>query len=334
MVKLTVQLLVWNGEKYISHLFESLRRQTSRDWQIYILDNGSSDNSVEAIKKELENFNIPCHFEEGKENLGFAGGHNYIYNQTDTEYVLFLNQDLFLEPDCFEKLISFMDKNSEAASISPRLMKWNINSLDHFFSEYVDSLGLKVHKNRTVTDWYNGKKYELFPDKKEFVEVFGVSGTLPMFRRKSIDNVLYDGEYMFDPDYGSYKEDIDLAFRLRSSGFKSFILLDTCAYHDRASNVALSMIENKKRQPEYVKYNSYKNHIMTIYKNEYWQNFILDFFWIVCYEVGKFGWLLMFDRTVLKGWKEIWELRKKMKDRRRQIIKKRKIKWNVIRKWF
>ncbi|OGH60063.1 MAG: hypothetical protein A2725_00230 [Candidatus Magasanikbacteria bacterium RIFCSPHIGHO2_01_FULL_33_34] len=337
MVKLTVQLLVWNGEKYLPHLFESLRKQTSKDWQIFILDNGSADNSVSVIKKELANFSIPNFFEEGESNIGFSPGHNYIYEQTDTEYVLMLNQDLYLEPNCIERLISFMDKNSEVASVSPRLMKWNINSLDHFFSEYVDSLGLKVFKNRRAVDWYNGQKYENFlntnKDKKE-IEVFGVSGTLPMFRRSNINSILYDNKYIFDPDYSSYKEDVDLAYRLRSAGFKSYVVLDTCAYHDRTSDIEITVIDNKKKQPEHVKYYSYRNHLMTIYKNEYLLNFILDFFWILWYEVGKFIWFLLFDRKVLKGLGDIWKFRKNLKSRRRQIIKQRKIGWYKIRTWF
>lgn len=340
MTKLTVQLLVWNGEMYLPHLFESLRNQTNRDWQIYIMDNGSTDNSVEVIKKELKNFNFAYHFEEGKNNLGFSGGHNYIYEQTDTDYVLMLNQDLYIEQDCFEKMIAFMDKNSDVASVAPRLMKWNINSLDHFFSEYVDSLGLKVYKNRRVVDWMQGENWERISGEVirwsggQVAEVFGVSGTLPMFRRKYVEEVLYENKYIFDPDYGSYKEDVDLAFRLRAAGYRSFVLLNTCAYHDRTSSIEFSVAKNKKRQSEYIRYSSYKNHIMTIYKNEYLSNFILDFLWIMCYEIGKFGWFLLFDRAVLKGWKDIWKLRKIMNARRKEIKSKRKINWMQMRKTF
>ncbi|OGH82268.1 MAG: hypothetical protein A2373_03635 [Candidatus Magasanikbacteria bacterium RIFOXYB1_FULL_40_15] len=339
-MKLTVQLLTWNGEKYIPHLFESLRKQTYQDWQIYILDNGSIDGTVSVIKQELKNFNRACHFEEGKDNLGFAGGHNYIYDQADTEYAVFLNQDLYLEPDCFEKMISFMDKNPETAVVSPRLMKWNFNSLDDFFSDYVDSLGLKAYKNRRVVDWMAGKNWKEESSRVakwsggQTVEVFGVSGTVLLLRRKSADNILYNGKFIFDPDYGSYKEDVDLAFRLRSAGNKAYVILDTCAYHDRASNIGMSAIDNKKRQPMRIKYNSYRNHIMTIYKNEYWQNFIIDFLRILCYETGKFAWFLIFDRGVLKGWKDIWKLRKELRNRRREIKNKRKIGWREMRKWL
>lgn len=331
-MKLTVQLLTWNGEKYLPHLFESLKKQTNKDWQIYILDNSSTDNSVAVVKKELQDFSVPHIFEEGLVNLGFSGGHNYIYKQNDTEYVLLLNQDLYLEPDCFEKMIAFMDKNTDVASVSPRLMKWNFNSLDHFFSEYVDSLGLKVYKNRRVVDWMQGENWKKTGD--QAIEVFGVSGTLPMFRRKDLDKVMYDGGYIFDSNYGSYKEDVDLAFRLRSAGYKAYTIMDTCAYHDRTSNIDISVTKNKQKQPIHVKYNSYKNHLMTIYKNEYAVNFTLDFLWIMWYEISKFVWFLLFDRSILKGWKDIWQVRKDLKQKRKQIIKNRKIKWHEMRKWF
>ena len=64
MPKVAIIIVNYNGEKYLPHLFESLRKQTSKDWQIFILDNGSADNSVSVIKKELANFSIPNFFEK------------------------------------------------------------------------------------------------------------------------------------------------------------------------------------------------------------------------------------------------------------------------------
>ena len=58
LMKLTVQLVVWNGEKYIPYLFESLKKQTFKDWNLLILDNGSTDNTVNLVKKELNNLSV------------------------------------------------------------------------------------------------------------------------------------------------------------------------------------------------------------------------------------------------------------------------------------
>ncbi|HSR89187.1 MAG TPA: glycosyltransferase family 2 protein [Candidatus Udaeobacter sp.] len=342
-MKLSVNLVVWNGAKYIPYLFDSLRKQIFKDWNILIVDNNSQDNTVELIKKELSNFAVPYRIIENKENKGFAGGHNQAFKISDSEYVLLLNQDMYLEPDCLEKVVLFLDKNSEAASVSPRLMKWNFNqaisNLQNSFTDQIDALGLKVYRSRRVVEQYTQQNWSELKNKffSNTLPVFGVSGALPVFRSTALKSMAYQDGNIFDESYHSYKEDVDLAFRLASSGYKSYVLLDAVAYHDRSAagpkqSDDASALLNKKKQSEFVKYHSYKNHLMTLCKNEYWQNVILDFPWILWYELKKFAYFLLFDQKVFAGLKEIFgkDLAKK-----RMLIKSlRKINWQEMRKWW
>lgn len=346
--KLSVHLVTWNGAKYIPYLFESLKNQTYKDWKLFVWDNSSSDNTVELIKKELNNFVVQSNLVENKENLGFAGGHNKLFRGCDSEYFLLLNQDMYLMPDCFEKMVKFMGENEDVAAISPRLMRWDFkgNSKGEF-TDQVDSLGLKVLRNRRIIEKYTGKKWEELKSKMRMSfrtrgtakEVFGVSGALPMFRREAMDEIKFKDGKFFDESYHSYKEDVDLAFRLQSAGFKSFVLLDATAYHDRSAAGPKDMddksaIKNKKEQSDWVKYHSYKNHLMTLYKNEYWQNFLLDFPWIFWYELKKFVYFLLFDRKILSGLKEVWGSRIDIRGKRYEIKSKRKVGWKEIIKWW
>ncbi|KKS12552.1 MAG: Glycosyl transferase family protein, partial [Candidatus Magasanikbacteria bacterium GW2011_GWA2_41_55] len=292
-----------------------------------------SDNTVELIKNEVNKLGVQYKIVENKENLGFAGGHNEVFKMTDGEYILLLNQDMFLSPDCFEKSVNFMDAHPEAAAISPRLMKWNFAS--GAFTNIIDTLGLKVFKNRRVVDWRAGEESSFMSSAP--LQVFGISGALPMYRAAALRAVAFENRDFFDASYNSYKEDVDLAYRLASAGFKSYVLPDVIAYHDRAGAGPKTMIdaaalENKKNQSAWVKYHSYKNHLMTLYKNEYWQNFLLDFFWILWYEVKKFMYFLLLDRGVLVGLTEVWKMRKELKEKRKWIIKNRKISWREMRK--
>ncbi len=394
--KLSVHLVAWNGAKYIPCLFDSLRRQTFKDWSLLIVDNNSADNTVEAIKKELADFPVPYELVENKENKGFAGGHNQAFRATDAEYFLLLNQDMYLAPDCLEKMVEFLDGHPDTAAVSPRLMKWDFvsachstdvrrgnpapndlnDALDSRFSSQggpafggrgndsctlgmtnvIDALGLKIFKNRRVIEWMTQEEWPLINQQfnnfrpkadpplaetiQQFVvEVFGVSGAFPMYRRAMIQEVIFDDGNFFDESYHSYKEDVDLAYRLASRGFKSYVLLDTVAYHDRAGAGPKEMDDqsaaaNKKKQSEWVKYHSYKNHLMTLYKNEYWQNFILDFPWILWYELKKFSYFLLFNRKVLAGLKEIWRTRADLAKKRRQVKKMRKVNWGEMRRWW
>ncbi|MCF6276642.1 MAG: glycosyltransferase [Candidatus Magasanikbacteria bacterium] len=342
-MKLTVQLVVWNGEKYIPYLFESLRAQTFKDWDLLIFDNNSTDNIINKIQKELNNFSVQNKFIKSKENIGFAGGHNLLYAKNDSEYILLLNQDMYLEKDCFSKLVEYLDKNEKTASSSPRLMRWNFGDvekgLENSFGENIDTLGLKVFRSRRVVDTFAQQKWGEVKTKfngKNDVEVFGVSGALPIYRRSAL-KVVEENGLIFDTLFGSYKEDVDLAFRLCSVGFNAAVILNVVAYHDRSGTGSKdysdkSAIKNKKKQSTQLSYQSYKNHIMILLKNEYWQNFLLDFIWILCYELKKFVYYFLFNRKNLKGLKEIWENRNIILNRRKEIKQNRKVDWREMRR--
>lgn len=344
-MKLAVNLVVWNGSKYIPYLFDSLKKQNFKDFKLYILDNNSTDNTKDLIKKELEEVSFSYEFFENGENLGFAGGHNYLYEKISEEYFLLLNQDMYLDKNCFFKLVDFLDKNNTVSVISPRLMKWDFkniaNGLENSFSNKIDTLGLKLHKNRQVSeifseyDWEDVRHY--FKDNK--LEVFGVSGSMPIFRKSIIDQIRFSEKEFLDSSYHSYKEDVDLAYRLVSSGNKANVILDALAFHDRTALGlkdlnSKNILSNKQKQNDYIKYHSYKNHLLTIFKNEYWQNLIVDFFFILWYELRKFAYYLLFERKVLKAWKEIFKLRKEIKNKRKIIKKNRKLNWREFRKFI
>ena len=336
MSKLSVNLITWNGAKYVPFLFDSLRQQTYKDWALLAIDNNSQDNMAELMKKELANFPVQYKIIVNKENRGFAGGHNQAFKESDAEYILLLNQDMYLAPDCLEKIAMFLDNHPEAAAVSPRLMKWDFPKN---FTDQIDALGLKVYRSRRVVEQYAQQNWLDLKNKLStaVLPVFGVSGALPVFRTSALKSVVYQDGGIFDESYHSYKEDVDLAWRLAAAGYKSFVLLDAVAWHDRSAAGPkqaddASALANKKNQSEWVKFHSYKNHLMTLYKNEYWQNFALDFPWILWYELKKFVYFLLFDRQVLAGLKEVFN--KDLAQKRRLIKTFRKISWQEMRKWW
>lgn len=346
MTKLSVHLVTWNGEKYIPYLFDSLRKQIFTDWKLFVWDNGSSDGTVEAMKKELASFPVEYELIENKENKGFAGGHNALYKLTaNSEYIVLLNQDMWVHSKCLQGLIEFMDKHQEVGSATPALLKWEFNKIvagfDASITEMIDSLGLRIERNRRIREMVSGAVFTQAAKKINAAvgEIFGVSGALPIFRRRALDEVAFADGTFLDESYHAYKEDVDLAYRLQAAGWQSRFLLSAIALHDRSAAGALdagdaAAARNKHAQSEWVKYHSYKNHLMTLYKNEYWQNLLLDFPWIVWYELKKFFWFLLFDRKVLKGLFEIWNERRELRRKRAWIKSRRKVGWREMRKWF
>ncbi len=242
MPKLTVQIVTWNSRKYIPYLFASLRTQTFRDWELVVWDNASDDDTVACVQKESEDFPVPVRIIKHTDDSGFAYGHNRLFQTyVESEYVLLLNPDMYLLPDCFSSLVTCLDTHKDTAAVSPRLMRWDFDHLspdnvEKSFTDQIDTLGLRVFRSRRVVDDKTGQSWSgmshLYSGKGS-IRVFGVSGALPMYRRSSLNDVMFSDGTLFDEAYVSYKEDVDLAFRLASHGFASRIVVHTVAYHDR-----------------------------------------------------------------------------------------------------
>lgn len=329
--KLTINLVTWNGEKYIPALFESLSKQSYKNWELVVIDNCSTDNTVSLIEDKAKTLGVPFKVIKNSNNLGFAVAHNLALAEVKTDYFVIINQDIFLEFDALEKMVKFMEARLNAVAVGPRVMKWDF--VNNEKTEIVDTLGLQINKKRQITDIGEGEIYQ--PAKLEFKRVFGLSGVITMFRTNVIKNL----DYFFDESLGSYKEDVDLAYELNLAGAESYILYDAVAYHDRTGKGVKTKNDfnsalNKNKQSTLVKYNSYRNHLIVLYKNEFWQNFILDFIWIFWYEFKKFIFFLVFDRKILLGWLDFYKQRKILKNKRQENIKQRKITWREFRYWL
>lgn len=362
MSKLSVNLVVYNGEKYLPFVFASLKRQTYKDWEMIFVDNCSTDRTMELLEKELADKTISCKILKNDANYGFASGHNRAFKEAESEYVLMLNVDMYLLPDALQNMVNFMDQHPQTGAVGPRLMRWDFErarvafaggsnvaeAATEGFTSDIDAIGIRLFRNRRAVEWLTRQRWAKDSDSqdvrniynKPVQEVFGVSGALPMYRKELIKEILLPGENIFDPTYHSYKEDLDLAYRLRNAGYVSYILLNTAAYHDRTGAGPkkmsdLAAVKNKARQSLFVSYHSYKNHLRTLYKNEYWQNFLLDFPFIFWYELKKFLFFLFTNPLVLvNSWKEILKNISYTRSARRKILATRKMYWRGIRRWM
>ncbi len=364
MPKLAVQLVMYNEERYIPYLFYSLKKQTFQDWELLYLDNGSTDRTMEYVKKELETLKQSYRIFPLPDNKGFSAGHSILYGESTAPYVLLLNADMYLMPNVFEEIVKFLDTYKEVASVGPRLMRWDFEKVKLFselekdavpsivaregFTNLIDALGIRLFRNRRAVEWLTQHEWRKDSESNEVrqiynektLEVFGVSGALVCYRRDIIERVLLPVKQIFDPTYHSYKEDVDLAYRLRNAGYTSYVILQSVAWHDRTGAGAKEMtdkaaLKNKKRHSFFVKTKSYKNHILTLYKNEYWQNFLLDFPFIFWYELKKFVYFLVFDTKVLiVAWRDLLQSFSYARSARRVILDSRKLYWKGIRRWI
>ena len=325
--KVTISLLSYNGERYLPWLLQSIKQQTFSDWELLVMDNASADNSVKVVREYYPEARIVTQ----KRNLGFAKGHNLLINWSDSDYVFVLNQDVILDSNYLKTLVDYLDKNDQVASVAGKLMYWNFEEGKK--TDQIDSFGLKINRQRQASDLYQGQS----DFAQENQEVFGLSATATLYRRKSLDIVAYSSsdnhqEY-FDEDFFSYKEDVDLAWRLRLLGWKNYLLTSTCAYHHRSVS-SLNGLKARRQHRVMANKLSYRNHLLVIYKNSFAKNLRQDFFYIKWYEFKKFIYLLIFERSTLAGIKEYFKLLPKMRKKRAYIMKQRKVNPEDMAKWF
>ena len=152
MAILTVFTPTYNRAYTLHKCYESLRRQTNKDFIWLIIDDGSTDNTKELVDSWLENdngFEIRYAY---KENGGMHTGHNKAYELIDTELNVCIDSDDYMPDDAVESILSFWEKNRDNNYSG-------IIALDMF--ENGEIIGKKLPEQKSITlsgYYYNGGK--------------------------------------------------------------------------------------------------------------------------------------------------------------------------------
>lgn len=337
-----VSIVTWNGEEYIGGLLESLKKQTFKDFHIIIVDNASKDKTLEIMRGYD---NVACI--KNSANLGFSRGYNkgidlamkfWQDKDLNDRFIFVCNQDIVLAEDCLEKIILSICQKPRIGSAGPRLLRLENEEPDNLINTtktgIVDSLGLEFLKSRRAIDKFSGMEYD---GPLEAEEVFGVSGALVCFRAAALSAVKWGKEY-FDEDFFAYKEDVDIAWRLRNLDWSNIIVPSAVAYHHRGvkGNLNLSILgrlKSQKQKPQIIKFLSLRNHLWMIYKNDFFINHLLDWPFIFSAEFVKFFYYLMLDTKSVRAYFSALRGLPKILSKR-AYLKNAKAQPGEIRKWF
>lgn len=166
---------------------------------------------------------------ETSSNRGFAAAANRGIAAGTAKYVLCLNQDARLESDYLARLVARMEADPKLGSVSGKLL--HQPDPDGSPDGLIDSAGFAIRRGRRPIDIGQGEVDDGRFDR--WREVFGVTGAAALYRRSALERVAIDGEY-FDERFFMYKEDVDLAWRLRAAGYTSAVDGAAVAYHARS----------------------------------------------------------------------------------------------------
>ena len=209
-IKTTIIIPNYNGLSFMEPCFESLKEQTVRDFKVLVVDNGSTDGSVEW----LEEHRIPSIFL--KENTGFSGAVNTGIRAADTPYVLLLNNDTRVEPGFVAAMERAMDQSPKIFSVSSRMIQM-------YHPELLDDAGDMY----SILGWaYQrgvGRSSELY---QKSCRVFSACAGAAIYRRAVFDEI-----GLFDELHFAYLEDIDVGWRAKLYGYDNVYCPDAAVYH-------------------------------------------------------------------------------------------------------
>jgi glucose-1-phosphate thymidylyltransferase len=327
--RVTIGVITHNSENYIEPCLESLLAQDYDNLEIFVLDNASTDHTIDILEEQFPDIG----FIEQQENQGFAHSHNEILKRTEGEFYACVNIDMIFEPNFITQLVKSIDQKPIFGSAGGKIKRWDFESYEKSLksaretgkTNFIDSTGIRILKSHRFEDIGQGEvDYGQYDHSRE---IFGVSGAAVLYRRKALEDVAFPNENgekeYFDESMFMYKEDVDLAYRLQWAGWKCHYTPFAISYHDRTihslGRSVLDIIRNRSQKPKHVNRLSYLNHQILLEKNfsdQYSGKVRNATFW---YNTKVFLYILFFETEMLSQWWKFFKMRRKIKARKQSM---------------
>jgi GT2 family glycosyltransferase len=227
----SVVIVSYNVREHLLDTLRALYASSGMPLEAIVVDNASRDGSADAVDAAFPKAVVL----RNDSNLGFGRASNLGIEHSQGEFVLLLNPDVMVEPDCLTTLVGFMHAHPKAGAASPRLSRPD-GTLDLAARRGFPTPRAAFYRVTLLS--------RLFPTSRRFNrynvgylpadevhEIDAGTAACLMVRRSAIDQV-----GAFDPDYFMYGEDLDLCFRLKQSGWKVFYVPAAAATHVKGAS--------------------------------------------------------------------------------------------------
>jgi GT2 family glycosyltransferase len=334
----SVVLVTWHSAPYLRRCLEGIRHQTHQPMELIVVDNASTDGSVELVAAHA------AHVIRNETNRGFAAAVNQALRVARGQYVLLVNPDCYLLAEYAERLVAVLgDDVGSATGLLMRARGFEIEPADE-----IDSAGIRMTRSGRHLDLWQGerrlpgcsdrrrpdaqpsrqRRSEQQAEGSPSFEVFGVSGAAAMFRADFLRDVAMDGE-AFDEDFFAYREDADLAWRGRLFGWRAVCDPAAVAYHVRRVTP-----EARRSLPASVNMHSVKNRFLLRIKNEGPYLALRNAPFELARDLVVLAAALTIERTSLPAFAWLWRNRARVLAKRRAIQQRRKVSDRQLAPWF
>ncbi len=241
-------ILNWNGLSLLKQTLPSVVATRYDNLEIVVADNASQDRSVDWLRATYPEIRIIRH----PENWGFCKGNNEAIRQTSGDYVLLLNNDVEVEPDWLQLLVSRIGSNPRIAAVQPKLLQYGQRSRFEYAGGsggYLDRLAYPFTRGRLfgTLESDTGQYDDARP-------IFWATGAALLLRRAALEKV-----GLLDESFYLHMEEIDLCWRLARAGYAVFVEPASVVYHIGGSSLPHG-------HPDKIYYN-FRNSLLMLYKN-------------------------------------------------------------------
>lgn len=302
---ITISLVTYNGVDWLPDCLDSVRNQTMADFELVATDNASTDSSADLLRAaEAADERVTVRVNE--RNIGFAAAHNQNIDRSRADFVLLLNQDVVLDAGFVAAVLAAFEDRPDVAAVQGRLRRLRASGER---TEVLDSTGLVMRRDRRVVARRQGELEA--PADLVAGPVWGVDGPAPVYRRAALESIRESrtggGTEVLDEDFFMYKEDVDLAWRLRRHGWRAWYEPAALAWHARSAGAGperswRDIAASQSQIPRWIKQTSWRNHRLMQIKNERPGEYLRDLPWIARREVLSLGFTALVDPRRLAAW--------------------------------
>lgn len=235
--------------RYLPSVLQANSQVRPATAEIYVADNGSTDDSLEVLAKEFPTVRTIVL----DQNYGFAEGYNRAIEQVDSEYVVLLNSDVETPQGWLEPLLDYMESHPEVAAVQPKIRSWlRRDYFEHAGAAggYLNALGYPYCRGRVL--WH------VEQDKGQYntvTEVDWTSGACMCVRTR-----VYKELGGLDAAFFAHMEEIDLCWRMRNASWKLACVPQSLVFHLGGGSLHY---DNPRKN-----YLNHRNNLLMIYKNK------------------------------------------------------------------